>query len=111
MTGVQTCALPIFQNWATVPTAGGSYLCYGPGKKAIPGKKEEPGDMTRFGSVLSKPEREGIVLFAGEHCSDQSQGYMNGAVETGIAAAIDAIKMRGMKVGQAGRKVSESKTA
>lgn len=38
------------------------------------------------------PELSGALLFAGEHVSLESQGYMNGAVETGLAAARELAK-------------------
>jgi monoamine oxidase len=54
--------------WATEPYALGSYSCY------------LPGQWTTFGGV--EGERVGNVWFAGEHCSIESQGFMNGACET-----------------------------
>jgi monoamine oxidase len=59
--------------WATNPYALGSYSCY------------LPGQWTSLGG--SEVERVGNLWFAGEHCSLGSQGYMNGACETGEAAA------------------------
>ncbi|MBF2051175.1 MAG: FAD-dependent oxidoreductase [Leptolyngbya sp. IPPAS B-1204] len=59
--------------WAAEPYALGSYSCY------------LPGQWTQFGGV--EAERAGNLWFAGEHCSLGSQGYMNGACETGEAAA------------------------
>lgn len=59
--------------WATEPTSLGSYSCY------------LPGQWTQFGGA--EIERVGNLWFAGEHCSLGSQGYMNGACETGEAAA------------------------
>jgi monoamine oxidase len=43
------------------------------------------GQYTRFAGVEGEPE--GNVHFAGEHTSVNSQGYLNGAVETGQRAA------------------------
>ena len=43
------------------------------------------GQYTRFGGV--EGERSGNCHFAGEHTSIDSQGYLNGAVETGERAA------------------------
>ncbi|GAB4132918.1 MAG: hypothetical protein Fur0046_03170 [Cyanobacteria bacterium J069] len=58
--------------WAAEPYALGSYSCYRPGQwTAIAG---------------AEIERVGNLWFAGEHCSLDSQGYMNGAVETAEAA-------------------------
>jgi monoamine oxidase len=59
--------------WAADPHALGSYSCYRPGQwTAIAG---------------AEIERVGNLWFAGEHCSLDSQGYMNGAVETAEVAA------------------------
>ena len=35
--------------------------------------------------------RAGCIVFAGEHTSDDWQGYMNGAVETGLRAAAEVL--------------------
>jgi monoamine oxidase len=59
--------------WANEPYALGSYSCY------------LPGQWTTLGGA--EIERVGNLWFAGEHCSLGSQGYMNGACETGEAAA------------------------
>jgi monoamine oxidase len=60
-------------SWSDEPFARGSYACF------------RVGQVTAFAEHLAKPV--GNVLFAGEHCSSHFQGYMNGAVETGIKAA------------------------
>jgi monoamine oxidase len=44
-----------------------------------------PGQVTRFGGRLSRAH--GGVIFAGEHTSPISQGYLDGAVESGERAA------------------------
>lgn len=59
--------------WAAEPYALGSYSCY------------RPGQWTAIAGV--EIERVGNLWFAGEHCSLESQGYMNGAVETAEIAA------------------------
>ncbi|WP_179228439.1 flavin monoamine oxidase family protein [Leptolyngbya ohadii] len=59
--------------WSKEPYALGSYSCY------------LPGQWTKFSGVEQEPV--GNVWFAGEHCSVGSQGYMNGACETGEWAA------------------------
>lgn len=59
--------------WPTEAYALGSYSCY------------LPGQWTTIGGA--EVERVGNIWFAGEHCSLGSQGYMNGACETGEAAA------------------------
>jgi monoamine oxidase len=60
-------------NWAGNPMSRGSYSCYKLGQwSTIHGQEGRP---------------VGQMLFAGEHCSDKFQGYMNGAAETGRVAA------------------------
>jgi len=59
--------------WAEEPLALGSYTCY------------RTGQWTAFGGDEATPEDN--VYFAGEHCSTASQGYMDGAVGSGRAAA------------------------
>jgi monoamine oxidase len=63
--------------WATEPYALGSYSCY------------LPGQWTAIGGA--EGERVGNIWFAGEHCSPGSQGYMNGACETGERAAREIV--------------------
>ena len=63
-------------HWPTHPFTRGSYACY------------RPGQTTAFRDVIGAPV--GRVFFAGEHCSADFQGYMNGAAETGRVAA-DAV--------------------
>lgn len=60
-------------HWPTYPYSKGSYSCY------------KPGQWTSIGGA--EGETVGNLYFAGEHCSVDHQGYMEGAVETGIAAA------------------------
>ena len=68
----------IFVNWIDFPYAKGSYSCYKPGQwSTIAGKEIEP---------------VGHFFFAGEHCSENFQGFMNGAAETGRAAAASVIE-------------------
>ena len=59
------------QHWPTMPFALGSYACYRPGQAAFSG---------------SEGEAEGRLHFCGEHTSVDFQGYMEGAVETGLRA-------------------------
>ncbi len=61
--------------WPGEPFALGSYTCY------------RPGQWTAFGGVEAEPLPGGLY-FAGEHCATASQGYMNGAAETGRQAAL-----------------------
>lgn len=65
-------------HWPTYPFIQGSYSCYG------------PGGWTTFGGIEAKPV--GNLFFAGEHCSGEFQGYMNGAAKTGREAAEALIK-------------------
>ncbi|MBM4378186.1 MAG: FAD-dependent oxidoreductase [Deltaproteobacteria bacterium] len=59
-------------HWPTFDLAKGSYSCLQPGQGAW---------LERIG------ERDGNLLFAGEHTSADFQGYMEGAAESGIRAA------------------------
>jgi monoamine oxidase len=43
------------------------------------------GQWSAFGGIEKEPE--GNIFFAGEHCSIQFQGYMNGGAQTGRLAA------------------------
>lgn len=60
-------------NWAKAPHQLGSYTCY------------KPGQYTSIGGA--EGEAAGNILFAGEHCSTVSQGFMNGAAESGRRSA------------------------
>ncbi len=60
-------------HWPGYRFSRGSYSSYGPGQwTACYGKEFEP---------------VGNLFFAGEHCSTEFKGYMNGAAETGRRAA------------------------
>jgi len=59
--------------WANNPFSLGSYSYY------------QPGQYTRF--VGYEIVRQGNCHFCGEHTSIDFQGYLNGAVATGLAAA------------------------
>jgi monoamine oxidase len=65
-------------NWGNAPLAKGSYACM------------TVGQQTAFGGVEAEPINS--ILFAGEHCSKTSQGYMNGGAETGRMAAEELMK-------------------
>jgi monoamine oxidase len=62
-------------HWPSEPFALGAYACY------------RPGQWTAFGGAEAEPLPGGLY-FAGEHCAGTSQGYMNGAAETGRKAAL-----------------------
>src|SRR5215218_1383394 len=66
--------------WAAYPWTLGSYSYY------------EPGQYTRFGGA--EPEISGACHFAGEHTTQDFQGYLQGAVVSGQRAAgevLDAV--------------------
>jgi len=60
-------------HWPSEPYALGSYSCY------------RPGQWTTLAGLQRR--RVGPIFFAGEHCSAEFQGYMNGAAKTGREAA------------------------
>lgn len=63
----------VFVNWIDFPFTKGSYSCYKVGQwSSIAGLEIEP---------------IGNFFFAGEHCSEDFQGYMNGGAETGRRVA------------------------
>ncbi len=61
-------------HWPTEPFAQGSYACY------------RPGQWTDLAGL--EGQRAGGIHFAGEHCSRQFQGYMNGAAESARRVAL-----------------------
>ncbi len=65
----------VFVNWIDYPYTKGSYSCYKVGQK------------TTIGGHERVPI--GNIFFAGEHCSKNFQGFMNGSAETGRMAAYD----------------------
>jgi len=65
-------------NWPDYPWSKGSYSTYAPGQ------------WTKFYGTERKSV--GNILFAGEHCSREGKGYMNGAAETGRLAAEEIIR-------------------
>lgn len=64
---------PLRVHWPSNPYVLGSYSCY------------QPGDWTRYRGVTGEPV--GRLHFAGEHASFDNWGFMEGAAETGAAAA------------------------
>jgi monoamine oxidase len=62
-----------FWKWPTFPFTLGAYSCY------------KVGQWTTIAGAEIKPV--GNLFFAGEHCSQDFQGYMNGAAETGKQVA------------------------
>jgi len=66
-------------DWEKAPFALGSYSCFKPGQHAP------------FAGKIGDPI--GRLFFAGEHCSDLYQGYIQGAAETGRIAADGILKL------------------
>jgi monoamine oxidase len=66
-------------HWPTYPFTKASYACY------------KPGQWTGIRGAEAAPV--GNLFFAGEHCSLDYQGFMNGGAETGRFAA-DAVLRR-----------------
>jgi monoamine oxidase len=60
-------------HWPTHPWALGSYACF------------RPGQWTSLRGAIG--ERMGNLLFAGEYCAFDNQGFMEGGVESGESAA------------------------
>jgi monoamine oxidase len=65
-------------DWTTDPWARGGYAFF------------DPGFDPAWRSLLAR--RAGRIVFAGEHTSRRWQGYMNGAVESGLRAARELLK-------------------
>jgi monoamine oxidase len=70
-------------NWSISSLVEGSYSAF------------SVGQWTSVASEVQKPE--GNMYFAGEHCSENFQGYMNGAAETGRVAAEGILKILTLK--------------
>ncbi len=66
-------------SWEHERWSAGGYAVFGPGF--------DPRDRRLLSAA------HGRVLFAGEHTSERWQGFMNGAVESGQAAARDALAL------------------
>ena len=65
-------------NWSSYPYSLGGYSAYKVGQwSTIAGNEKEPINN---------------LFFAGEHCSEDFQGYMNGGAETGRLAAEGIMK-------------------
>lgn len=64
-----------FSNWFENKLTRGSYSC------------PKPGQYTTLSGSAGEPELDGRLLFAGEHCSLEWAGFMNGAVQSGENAA------------------------
>lgn len=73
--------------WAAEPFALGSYSCY------------KPGQWTQLAGA--EGERVGNLWFAGEHCTIETQGYMDGAVETAEQAVLEILEDLGLQASAA----------
>jgi monoamine oxidase len=75
-------------HWPTFPWTKASYACY------------KPGQWTTIAGAESLPV--GNLFFAGEHCSYDFQGFMNGAAQSGkdTAKAVMAKVSRSSAAGQ-----------
>jgi monoamine oxidase len=71
-------------EWASDPWVKGSYAAF------------LPGQYTRFYGAMGAAEAN--AHFAGEHTSVASQGYLDGAVETGDRAAVEVLSALGKPV-------------
>lgn len=74
---------PVRAYWLGEPYQQGSYSGY------------LVGQWTQIGG--SEGERVGNIWFAGEHCSYAAKGYMDGACETGEAAALSILEDLGLR--------------
>ncbi|MDR7521914.1 MAG: FAD-dependent oxidoreductase [Armatimonadota bacterium] len=70
-------------HWPTYPFTKGSYACY------------KPGQWTGIRGAEGVPV--GNLFFAGEHCSYDYQGYMNGGAESGRLAAQAVLRRLGLQ--------------
>lgn len=70
-------------HWPSYPWTQGSYFC------------ARPGDWTRFGGVMAEPV--GRLRFAGEHCSADNSGFMEGACESGELTARGLLTELGLR--------------
>ena len=78
--GKQADGNQAFFNWARFVWSKGSYTCC------------RPGQYTSIIGVAQEPELDGRLFFAGEHCSVDWMGYMNGAAESGRTAAAQVMR-------------------
>ncbi len=69
-------------HWPSNPWVLGSYACF------------RPGDWSSIGGVMG--ESVGGLHFAGEHCSVEAQGFMEGGCESGELAAQAILLQQGV---------------
>jgi monoamine oxidase len=89
-------SLPARSVWSRAPFALGSYACYRPGQAQWSGVEGE---------------RVRRVYFCGEHTSVDFQGYMEGALETGMRAALEVARDLGVRVPTAARTSTSHRSA
>ncbi len=65
----------VLQHWPSQEFSRGSYTC------------SRPGQYTSIYGSFAEAELQGRLIFAGEHCSTDWSGYMNGAIQSGKQAA------------------------
>jgi monoamine oxidase len=70
------------QHWPSSPFALGSYTCF------------KPGQYTTLAADIATPV--GNLFFAGEHTSEDFNGYMEGAAESGERAATEVLAKVGV---------------
>ena len=73
----------IRQHWPSSPFVRGSYTCY------------KPGQYTTLAGRVAAPV--GNLFFAGEHTSEEFNGYMEGAAESGERAAKEVLAKIGVR--------------
>ena len=76
----------VFVNWIDFPWSKGSYSCY------------KVGQWTTLAGLEMEPV--GNFFFAGEHCSEMFQGFMNGGAETGRRVAAMVLEKVKSEVGK-----------
>ena len=84
-------------HWPTHPWSLGSYACL------------RPGDWSTLRGVVGAPV--GALHFAGEHCALETQGFMEGGVESGQIAADAVLASRGIAAGAAVFRVQAGRVA
>lgn len=67
-------------DWPNNPLYFGSYACF------------KPGQWTQIAPYINQPIDE--IYFAGEHCSKDFQGFMNGAIQSSHQAIQDILQSR-----------------
>ncbi|QDL10641.1 monoamine oxidase [Brasilonema octagenarum UFV-E1] len=82
--------------WPTEPYTRASYACY------------LIGQWTTIAG--SEQENVGNLFFAGEHCSQKFQGYMEGGCRTGEMAAVQILRSLGLKKSAAQQQARMTRT-